>query len=200
MTTRRDMLIALGGSLGIAALGGLRLGSEEAQAAERACTAGTITRRQTEGPYFKPNTPQRRNIREPGTRGSLLIVTGRVLDSQCRPIAGAVIDFWQTGDAGGYDNQGFRYRGHQVTDAQGCYELLTIRPMQYSEGGIFRTPHIHAKLQGAGTDMLNTQLYFPDAEATNRIDRIFDPSLLVELQGSRDGARLAMFDFVLARA
>ncbi|MBO9671340.1 MAG: hypothetical protein J7485_12565 [Sphingobium sp.] len=199
MTTRRDMLIGLGGTLGAAALGA-RLFPGEAMAAERACTAGTVTRRQTEGPYLKPNTPARRNIREAVTRGSLLIVTGRVLDSQCRPISGALIDFWQTGDTGGYDTRGFQYRGHQLTDVDGRYELLTIRPVQYSEGGVFRTPHIHAKLQGAGTGMLNTQLYFPDAEATNRIDRIFDPSLLVSLEGSRDGASLAHFDFVLAQS
>lgn len=199
MTTRRDMLLGLGGSLGVTALG-LRLLPEEAVAAEKACTAGTVTRRQTEGPYFKPGTPARRNIRETGTRGALLVVTGRVIDTQCRPIAGAVIDFWQVGDTGDYDNRGYRYRGHQLTDKDGRYELLTIRPVQYSEGGIFRTPHIHAKLQGAGTGMLNTQLYMPDAEATNRVDRIFDPSLLVTLQGSRDGAQLALFDFVLARA
>jgi protocatechuate 3,4-dioxygenase beta subunit len=199
MTTRRDMLIGLGGTLGAAALGVIRLTPDEARAAERACTPGSFTRRQTEGPYFKPSTPARRDIREPGTRGSLLIVTGRVLDAQCRPIAGALIDFWQTGDTGGYDTRGYRYRGHQLTDKDGRYELLTIRPVQYGEGGVFRTPHIHAKLQGAGTGTLNTQLYFPDAEATNRIDRIFDPSLLVSLQGSRDGARLASFDFVLAR-
>lgn len=199
MTTRRDMLIGLGGTLGAAALGVIRLAPDEALAAERACTPGTLTHRQTEGPYFKPSTPARRDIREPGTRGSLLIVTGRVLDAQCRPIAGALIDFWQTGDTGGYDTRGYQYRGHQLTDKDGRYELLTIRPAQYSEGGVFRTPHIHAKLQGAGTGMLNTQLYFPDAEATNGIDRIFDPSLLVSLQGSRDGARLASFDFMLAR-
>ena len=199
MTTRRDLLIGLGGTLGAAALGA-PLFQHEAQAAERACTAGSVTRRQTEGPYFTPNTPARRDIREPGTRGALVIVSGRVLDTQCRPIAGALIDFWQTGDTGGYDTRGFQYRGHQFTDKDGRYELLTIRPAQYSEGGVFRTPHIHAKLQGAGTGMLNTQLYFPDAEATNRIDRIFDPSLLVSLEGSRDGARLAQFDFVLARA
>ncbi|HEY1124306.1 MAG TPA: hypothetical protein VGE65_01630 [Sphingobium sp.] len=199
MTTRRDLLIGLGGTLGAAALA-TRLFPQDARAAERACTAGALTRRQTEGPYFKPDTPARRDIREPGTSGALVIVSGRVLDTQCRPIAGALIDFWQTGDTGGYDTRGYQYRGHQLTDAQGRYELLTIRPVQYSEGGIFRTPHIHAKLQGAGTGMLNTQLYFPDAEATNRIDRIFDPSLLVDLQGTRDGARLAIFDFVLARA
>jgi len=200
MATRRDIM--LGGSA-VLVLGGLRLGygRDEAVAATpvRPCTSGTVTRRQTEGPYFKSNTPQRRNIREPNVRNGLLIVTGQVLDTQCRPIAGAVIDFWQTGDDGDYDNRGYKYRGHQLTDAQGRYELLTIRPVQYSAMGIFRTPHIHAKLQGAGTGTLNTQLYLPDAEATNKIDRIFDASLLTRLEGTKDGAQLAAFDFVLAR-
>lgn len=208
MTTRRDLLIGLGGTLGAALAGGslvhalgrdAALAQSPARTKGIACTMGTVTRRQTEGPYYTPNTPERRNIREANVRDNLLIVTGSVRDTDCRPIAGALIDFWQTGDNGDYDNRGYRYRGHQFTDKDGRFELLTIRPVQYSAMGIFRTPHIHAKLSGEGTGVLNTQLYLPDAERTNRIDGIFHPSLLMEMRGTRDGAQLAAFDFVLAR-
>jgi protocatechuate 3,4-dioxygenase beta subunit len=129
----------------------------------------------------------------------LVVLSGRVLDSNCRPIAGAVLDFWQTGDTGEYDTHGYGYRGHQYTDAEGRFELLSIRPSEYTALGLARTPHIHVKVQGADTGLLTAQLFFPDATETNTVDPIFNPAMLVQLHGKQDRAQLASFDFVLAR-
>jgi protocatechuate 3,4-dioxygenase beta subunit len=46
-----------------------------------------------------------------------------VLSLECKPVANALLDFWQADEFGEYDNKGFRYRGHQVTDAQGYWRL-----------------------------------------------------------------------------
>jgi protocatechuate 3,4-dioxygenase beta subunit len=118
------------------------------------------------GTFYSPKTPERRDIRDPLV-GEALVVAGRVLDPQCRPIAGAVLDFWQTDHLGRYDNQGYRYRGHQRTDEAGRFELVTVRPSAYTAMSLFRTPHIHVKVQGATTRLLTTQLYLPDVEETN---------------------------------
>ena len=74
-----------------------------------ACAAGDAeaTERQTEGPFYTPNTPLRDDLTA-GVEGPLLVVVGRVLTPDCRPLAGAVLDFWQADAEGEYDNEGFR--------------------------------------------------------------------------------------------
>jgi protocatechuate 3,4-dioxygenase beta subunit len=149
------------------------------------------TPRQTEGPYFTPNSPKRASLLEPGVTGTRLVVTGMVLTRSCRPVANALVDFWQCDDAGDYDNSGYRLRGHQFTDARGVYRLETIVPGVYPG----RTRHIHVKVQAPQQRVLTTQLYFPDERRNDR-DRIFDPELLMRMTGAA-GARRGRFDFVL---
>ena len=59
-------------------------------------------------------------------------------------------------------NDGSRLRGHQFTDAAGAFEFETVKPKDYHNFGLHRTPHVHVKLQGRDTKLLTTQLYFPN--------------------------------------
>src|SRR6266853_1487363 len=95
----------------------------------RPLTCGDLTSSQTEGPFFKTNTPRRVSLVEPQSKAARLVVTGQVLSAQCGPIANALLDFWHADEDGEYDNRGFRYRGHQFTDAEGRYRLQTIVPV-----------------------------------------------------------------------
>src|SRR3954452_10499990 len=104
------------------------------------------TLRQTEGPFFKPSSPERVELIEPGMAGQPIELAGFVLTRGCKPVAGALIDFWQADHKGEYDNAGFRLRGHQFTDADGRFRLRTVVPGAY-EG---RTRHIHVKAQPQG--------------------------------------------------
>src|SRR3990172_3001172 len=52
------------------------------------------TVRQTDGPFFKPKSPQRTDLVEPNAKGRLLELTGQVLTRSCRPVAGALVDLW----------------------------------------------------------------------------------------------------------
>jgi protocatechuate 3,4-dioxygenase beta subunit len=149
------------------------------------------TPRQTEGPFFTPNSPKRASLLETGIAGTRLTVTGMVLTRGCRPVGNALVDFWQCDDAGSYDNAGYRLRGHQFTDERGVYRLETIVPGVYPG----RTRHIHVKVQAARQPVLTTQLYFPDERRNDR-DRIFDPELLMRMTGA-PGGRQGRFDFVL---
>ena len=153
---------------------------------------GVATPSQTEGPFFKPNSPERTSLREAGISGTLLTVTGYVLSTTCQPIAHALLDFWQADGSGNYDNTGFRLRGHQYTDNQGRYALDTIVPGEYPG----RTRHIHVKVQVPGKAELTTQLYFP-GEARNDSDGIFSPQLLMQIQQTTNG-QLATFNFFIA--
>ncbi|MFG1777485.1 carbohydrate-binding protein [Micromonospora sp. NPDC049048] len=146
---------------------------------------------QMEGPYFKPNSPRRSSLVEAGTVGTRLTVTGHVFGLDCRPLPDVLLDFWQADANGGYDNTGYRLRGHQFTDASGAYRLSTIVPGLYPG----RTRHIHVKAQAPNRPVLTTQLYFP-GEPRNSTDTLFDPALLMTVR-TVNGVREASFDFVL---
>ena len=146
---------------------------------------------QTEGPFFTPRSPARTSLLEAGLKGTKLTVTGMVVTRSCRPVAGALVDFWQADDAGEYDNTGYRLRGHQFTDAQGRYRLDSIVPGLYPG----RTRHIHVKVQAPGKPVLTTQLYFP-GEPRNSRDGIFHSALVMKTAAAKD-RRAGLFNFVL---
>jgi protocatechuate 3,4-dioxygenase beta subunit len=146
----------------------------------------------TEGPYFTPNSPRRRTIVPAGARGTRLTLTGRVLTTAGRTVPRALIDFWQCDAAGVYDNDGYRFRGHQLTDARGRYTLFTVVPGVYPG----RTKHIHVKVQAPRKPVLTTQLFFPGV-AGNRSDGIYTPECLLRGWRLANGRRHARFDFVL---
>jgi protocatechuate 3,4-dioxygenase beta subunit len=150
------------------------------------------TPEQTEGPYFTPRSPLRRSIVPAGASGTRLALSGRVLTTEGKPVARALLDFWQADGRGVYDNEGYRFRGHQLADARGRWSLLTVVPGLYSG----RTRHIHVKVQAPGGPVLTTQLYFPGV-ARNRSDPIYDAALLVRAWRLAGGRRVARFDFVL---
>lgn len=146
---------------------------------------------QTEGPFFKPLSPERVDLREKGTRGATVELTGRVLTRRCQPVPRALLDLWHADERGDYDNRGFRYRGHQFADANGVFRFRTIRPARYTG----RTAHYHVKVQAPGGRILTTQLYFPD-EPGNARDFLFRRELLMRT-AKAGGALAARFDFVL---
>ena len=192
LTRRR--LLALGLAIPpLAALAGTDLFAGELLAATPAIADDDDpTPAQTEGPYFTPNSPLRRSIVPAGAAGVRLTLTGRVLTTAGKPVARALIDFWQADAGGAYDNSGYRFRGHQLTDAKGRYALTTVVPGLYPG----RTKHIHVKVQPRGGSILTTQLYFPGV-ARNRSDSIFQSALLVHNWRKVGASRAARFDFVL---
>jgi len=149
------------------------------------------TVRQTEGPFFKPRSPERSDLREPGARGSQFQLSGFVLTRSCRPLRQAVVDLWHADEKGEYDNIGFRYRGHVVTGPEGAFRFRTIVPALYSG----RTRHYHVKVQAPASRLLTTQLYFPN-EPANLRDGLFQRELLMHVADAGDGL-VGRFDFVL---
>ena len=109
-------------------------------------------------------------------QGQRIIVTGRVLDEAGKPVPNTVMEIWQANAAGRYihskDNWDapldphFTGAGRVVTDADGRYRFVTIRPGAYPWGNhhnAWRPAHIHLSLLGpAFATRLVTQLYFPD--------------------------------------
>ena len=147
---------------------------------------------ETAGPFFSPGSPKRTSLLETGMKGTKLVVSGRVVTRGCRPVAGALLDFWQADDDGNYDNEGFRLRGHQFADRDGRFRLETIVPGVYPG----RTRHIHVRVQAPAGRVLTTQLYFP-GEPRNRTDGLFRRELLLALSEG-GAAKEGRFHFVLA--
>lgn len=150
-----------------------------------------ITESQIEGPFFKPRSPERADLVECGTRGSIYQLEGTVLTRSCRPVPGALLDLWHANEGGDYDNSGFTYRGHVFADAQGRYRFRTILPGPYPG----RTRHYHLKVQAPRGRILTTQLYFPADAVANDYDGFFDPALLMRVTPGTP--TVAAFDFVL---
>jgi protocatechuate 3,4-dioxygenase beta subunit len=152
------------------------------------------TLEETAGPFFRPNSPLKKNFREAGLPGIPIRLSGFVLDSRGHPIPGALLDFWHADSEGEYDLTGFGCRGHQFADSGGRYLLETIVPGLYPG----RTRHYHVRLQAAHGPILSTQLYFP-GEPRNASDSLFRPELLLKLK-EPNTVRLAAFHFVLRPA
>jgi protocatechuate 3,4-dioxygenase beta subunit len=189
--TRR---VVLGGGV-FAARSLLMIDGSVAQAplaATPACHDGDdATVPQTEGPYFKPSSPERIELFEEGMAGQPIELVGFVLSRACKALAGALLDFWQADDKGRYDNSGFRLRGHQFSDAEGRYRLRSVVPGIYPG----RTRHIHVKVQPRDGNVLTTQLYFP-GESKNRSDSLFRKDL--QIRTAKNAGWLAgRFDFVI---
>jgi protocatechuate 3,4-dioxygenase beta subunit len=146
---------------------------------------------QTAGPFYKPSSPKRTSLLEPGMKGTKIRLQGHVRSTRCKPVAGALVDLWQADAAGVYDNAGYKLRGHQYTDDSGRYSFETVVPGLYPG----RTRHFHVRVQAPNRSMLTTQLYFP-AEQQNKRDGIFSEKLLMTVRES-GAEKLAAFVFVL---
>jgi protocatechuate 3,4-dioxygenase beta subunit len=161
------------------------------QAAPAKTTCNGLTPAQTEGPFFKSNTPEKTNLTADVGTGTRVVVTGSVLTGSCAPVGRARIEVWQADAGGEYDNSGYRLRGHLFSDADGHYRFETIEPGAYSG----RTRHIHVKVQPPEGPVLTTQLYFP-GESGNAQDSIFQPELVMAVKSVGSGKE-AVFDFVV---
>jgi protocatechuate 3,4-dioxygenase beta subunit len=189
--TRRHILVSGALAAGLELIAA-RPGSAQELTPTPACDDGDASPPpQTEGPYFKPRSPERADLRERGGAGTPLDIKGYVLTRRCQPVVRALLDLWQADERGEYDNRGFRYRGHQYTDSSGAFHIRTIVPAQYPG----RTRHLHFKVQAPRGRVLTTQLYFPD-EPANRRDGLFRRELVMRVARAADG-RAASFVFVL---
>src|SRR4051812_49825389 len=69
------------------------------------------TVRQMDGPFYKPQSPERVDLIEPGARARLVELSGTVLTRACRPVPRVLVDLWHADEKGEYDNGGVPHRG-----------------------------------------------------------------------------------------
>ncbi len=115
--------------------------------------------------------------------GERIVVSGRVLAADAMPVRNSLVELWQCNAAGRYAHPNDRHNapldphfggfGKTLTDDQGWYRFVTIKPGAYPWGNhanAWRPAHIHFSLFGnAYAQRLITQMYFPG-----------DPLLLID--------------------
>ena len=143
--------------------------------------------------------------------GERIIVSGRVLDENARPVPRTLVEIWQANSAGRYRHEvdqhnapldpNFTGCGHVLTDDNGRYRFVTIRPGEYpwrNHYNAWRAAHIHFSVFGpAFATRLITQMFFPgdplipfdpifnctaDEKARNRLISVFDWETTIPLQ------------------
>jgi protocatechuate 3,4-dioxygenase beta subunit len=181
---------------------------------------------ETTGPSFAsgwagPSVADLTRARGGSPLGERIIVAGRVLDEDGRPIRRTLVEVWQANAAGRYSHDAdqhdapldpnFTGAGHALTDDEGAYRFLTIKPGSYPWRNSFnawRPAHVHFSVFGAGfASRLITQMYFPgdsllaldpiflsirDVTARGRLVAEYDPAL-----SEADYALGYRFDIVL---
>jgi protocatechuate 3,4-dioxygenase beta subunit len=81
-----------------------------------------------QGPFYKEGSAQK-EVFAKGIEGKKIVITGQVLNFfTCKPISGAILDFWQADSNGKYDTVDFNLRGKVISDKNGNYTFETIIP------------------------------------------------------------------------
>ena len=183
----------------------------------------TETAATTEGPFYPDKLPLDtdndllivNDAITPGV-GEITHLSGRVLTTSGQPVRNAFVEIWQVDTTGSYIHTGgrqptgndrnFQGYGRFLTDSKGQYYFRTIKPIDYTLIGIFRTAHIHVAVSMNGRRIFTTQLLV-DGHPANARDSVIRSlsardlrTLLVPftpLGGSPLGEFTAAFDVIL---
>jgi len=146
-----------------------------------------LTPSQTVGPFLAielpwPDGPQ---AVPPDTPGAI-VITGLVVDGAGQPLPDALVETWQADPDSRFDHPddprgaarpavaGFRAFGRSATDADGRYEIVTLRPGSLpAPGGGTEAPHLDVSVFARGLlDRVVTRIYFADEATANAADPV----------------------------
>ena len=163
------------------------------------CDAKPVLTPAVKAADFKPGAPLRRALADRDTAGTRLSLAGTVSGLTCGRITAARIDLWHADARGAIDTSGYRFRGHQVTDAEGRYAFDTIAPGALSG----HAPRLNLRLEiptkylrkAAQSGTFMTALFFP-ADPRNAGDPLYRSELAMKA-ATGAGAGAYVFDVIL---
>ena len=188
-------------------LAGLTAGAALAAAgrvANAACPAPTPA--QSEGPFYPVAIGEddwdltRVSGGSGRAEGEVIEVAGQVLDADCKPLPGSIVEVWQANAHGLYDHPrdlpggrifdpNFQGYASLAADRDGRYRFVTIIPGAYPAASNWvRPPHIHFKVRASSGRSITTQMYFA-GQALNGKDR-----LLARLSPAEQALVVVSFD------
>lgn len=161
------------------------------------------TQADLEGPFFEPNAPTATDLAPAGEPGDRLAISGRVLDPDCQPIPGAVVEVWQADADGDYHDD--KLRAVLTADGEGRYAFSSVVPGRYFQANGFRPAHLHYKVRASGFRAVTTQIYFEGDPYLSPNDSCGvcasdDGDRIIPLVADRAGVRVGAYDPVLAPA
>jgi catechol 1,2-dioxygenase len=174
-TDTHNEVVLMAGSLGVSSLVCLLNNGDQ---------GNTETDQSLLGPFWRLNSPRVENggsIVRSETPGAPLFVTGRVVDKDGRPVAGAEVDVWHASPVGLYENQDpaqadMNLRGKFTTDTDGRFSFRSVMMTGYpipTDGVVgrlleaqgrhpYRPAHLHALIFKPGFKVLISQVYDPN--------------------------------------
>lgn len=140
----------------------------------------SATASQTAGPYWHMiDFPEwadltRADGPNAGIAGERIVLTGRITDGAGEPCPDAMVEIWQAGPDGQYEN-GFHGFGRCATDAEGVYRFVTLKPGPSTGlGNQTQAPHVVISIFARGLmSAVVTRLYFA-GEALNEADAVLN--------------------------
>lgn len=185
-----------------------------------------LTPSEEEGPFYPTKDQSDKDVdltivqgASGRAEGEVIVISGQVLDDNCQPVAGVLVEIWQANKWGRYHHEAdtnpapqdpnFQGRGMAITDAEGRYSFKTIFPGAYpATPEWMRTPHIHFKVSRRGYHELITQMYF-EGQPLNQTDLLIKEmpkedaqKLIVKLIGDSNdphGIQYGRFDINIKR-
>jgi protocatechuate 3,4-dioxygenase beta subunit len=138
-------------------------------------------------------------------KGDILNLSGMVVNTEGEPLAGAIVEIWQTDPNGRYKHPGdstpgerdprFQYWGAAITTTDGTFYFRTLVPGAYNP----RPAHIHYKVLQDGNIILTSQIYFMKAEERTELPSMTSQIELqtTDLQPTANGEFEAFFKIVI---
>lgn len=137
------------------------------------------------GPFYRPDSPLRTNLRLPNSNGTQIVLKGYIFKENGKtPINNALVEIWHCDENEVYDNTSdeYKYRGGQRTKADGKYEFKSILPVPYKadqkDESSWRPAHIHMRVSVPNQQDLITQIYFKDGKYVETDKYSSDPKAI----------------------
>ncbi len=161
------------------------------------------------GPFYRPGSPLRTNLRLSNSNGTPIVLKGYIFKEDGKtPINNALVEVWHCDENEVYDNTSddYKYRGGQRTKANGKYEFKSILPVPYkarpNDETSWRPAHIHMRVSVPNQQDLITQIYFKGGKYVETDKWASDPKAvnrILTISKNNSGESEIVFNVIMSK-